>query len=93
MDLNKHFLQQDLHKALDETICINNCGYLLEQALNEGNFKRANFAIENISRSVKELEELNQKKIARDHMELIAQELRRREVIAERVLRRIWDAI
>lgn len=93
MDLTNHYSLEDLHAALEEIHCIDNCKFLLEQAVKEGKFKSARFALENISRSVRELEILNAKKIKRDDIERIAQELRRREVIAERVLRRIYDAI
>ena len=93
MDLTKHYQLQDLHTALEELHCIDNCKFLLEQAVKEGKFKSARFALENISRSVDELEKLHSRKIEIEKIDRIAEELREREVNAKRINRRIWNAI
>lgn len=68
MDLTKQFLTEDLHKALKEYICIMNCRYIQNEALESLDYKTARIMSENITRSLKELERLQEKKEVEDKL-------------------------
>ena len=65
MDLND-FLEADQNMALQETICITNCLFMMRSELIKGDFMRARLAAENVVRSFKSLEEMQLRKKKRD---------------------------
>ncbi len=66
MDLTKNFLQQDVHKAFEEYVCAKNCSYMQEKSFEEGDYKTALRMAENVTRSLRELDRLKEKKKAED---------------------------
>lgn len=68
-NLKGHFLQQDLHKALDEYICSMNCMYLQRDAFENSDYKTARVMAESAARSLRELERLQQKKQSQDELD------------------------
>ncbi len=69
MDLTKNFLQQDVHKAFEEYVCAKNCSYMQEKSFEEGDYKTALRMAENVTRSLKELDRLKEKKRVQDELE------------------------
>ncbi len=68
MDLTKNFLQQDVHKAFEEYVCATNCAFIQNQAIEEGDYKTALRMAENVTRSLRELDRLKEKKKAEDEL-------------------------
>lgn len=68
MDLTK-FLQQDIHKAFEEYVCATNCMYIQSDAVEKGDFKTALRMAENVTRSLRELDRMREKKKAHDELE------------------------
>lgn len=62
----KYFLPEDKEKALNELACVADCLQLTMLYMANGDFNNANHHIENVSRSLKVLEELKAKKVQRE---------------------------
>ena len=62
MDLTKNFLQQDLHNVIAETFCISTLNRIMKEELTAGNLTGARMAAEDIVKSLKELERLQDKR-------------------------------
>jgi len=88
MDLTKHVLQQDLHTGINEMICIGNCEYLLQHALENADFKNARIAAENMARSLKVMERLQAQKKEHDGLVRLLNDLQRHGVDLTIVQRR-----
>src|SRR6185312_6721734 len=54
MDVN-HFLQQDVHNAQNETICILDCLIRLQESYKANDYKSARIAAEDVAKSFKQL--------------------------------------
>lgn len=61
MDL-KNFLESDQIPAYKEMVCATNCLFTMRSAFFDGDYKQARTAAEHVVRSLKSLEEMQEKK-------------------------------
>lgn len=79
MDLND-FLEADQNMALQETICITNCLFMMRSELIKGDFMRARLAAENVVRSFKSLEEMQKRKKHQNELQALLEEMQRKGI-------------
>lgn len=90
--MNKdHFLQQDLHKAYAEGVCIIDCMLLMRRGFLTEDYGTAKIAAENIARSFAELERLNNRKKENDSLKELLSKLPEKNIAFELIKECVYE--
>ena len=81
-EVNKEqFLPQDLKIALSEYKAAKSCSYRIEECLTNGDLKEAKLTISDLSKSIRELEKLQEKKKRNDEFTSMVIQLKDRGIL------------
>ncbi|MGX9931990.1 hypothetical protein PD280_06290 [Virgibacillus salarius] len=91
MNLEKHFLPNDIKRASEEYWCVMDLLSMIMKLTNEGNIARAKHLSTDLTKSLHELEQMSSKKYKEDKLHTLVQELAQRGVDVEVVRVRLHE--